>query len=393
MPIHSPMKRSIQEQAYLLAAEFQKTAIQRDRKGGNPKWERDLIRKSGLLNLLIPERLGGMGKTWGDVCEVVQIFAQADSSLAHVYGYHFLNLTTPYFYGTSEQSDFYYQQTIQQNLFWGNAFNPIDLNLFATKKNSSILLNGKKTFCSGSADSDYLIVSSIFEKTEVPLIAVIPTNRQGIEVNGDWDHFGQRQTDSGSITFKNVPVYKEDILAAVPPNDEFLSIRSSIANFLISHIMLGVTKSAINEALQYVSTKTRARFAQHSSAIDDPYIQRHLGKFHIQYEAAESLISQTTTAFQEAWEKGWNLTEKEKTSIQNSIGVAKAFITTAGLDITSRIFDVMGSRATSNTYRYDRFWRNIRTLSLHAPIDYEIQRLGTWTLQNYKNHLDLEENQ
>ncbi|NGY75574.1 hypothetical protein F6Y02_01775 [Bacillus megaterium] len=60
----------------------------------------------------------------------------------------------------------------------------------------------KKTFCSGSADSDYLIVSSIFEETEIPLIAVIPTNRQGIEVNGDWDHFGQRQTDSGSITFK-----------------------------------------------------------------------------------------------------------------------------------------------------------------------------------------------
>ncbi|NGY75575.1 hypothetical protein F6Y02_01780 [Bacillus megaterium] len=64
MPIHSPMKRSIQEQAYLLAAEFQKTAIQRDREGGNSKWERDLIRESGLLNLLTPERLGGMGKTW-----------------------------------------------------------------------------------------------------------------------------------------------------------------------------------------------------------------------------------------------------------------------------------------------------------------------------------------
>ncbi|MDR7242697.1 hypothetical protein [Priestia megaterium] len=62
MPIHSPTKRSIQEQAYLLAAEFKKTAIQRDKKGGNPRWERDLIRKSGLLNLLIPKRLGGMGK-------------------------------------------------------------------------------------------------------------------------------------------------------------------------------------------------------------------------------------------------------------------------------------------------------------------------------------------
>ncbi|MES9774595.1 acyl-CoA dehydrogenase family protein [Priestia megaterium] len=391
MPIGTPMKKSIKEQARLLAAEFKKTAIERDKDGGNPKVERDLIRNSGLLNLLIPNEVGGMGKTWIDVCDIVRIFAEVDSSLAHVYGYHFLNLTTPYFYGTPEQTAFYYKKTVQQNLFWGNAFNPVDLNLFATEENGCIVLNGRKTFCSGSSDSDYLIVSTVFKDIEAPLIAVVPTKREGIKVNNDWNHFGQRQTDSGSITFKNVPVYNEDILAAVPPNKEFLKVRSTIANFLITHIMLGIIKGAINEALQYVSTKTRPRFAQDSSAVDDPYIQRHLGQFHIQYKAAESLILQTTTIFQRAWDNGWNLTEEEKISIQNSIGIAKAFVTEAGLDITSRIFDVMGSRATSNTYRYDRFWRNIRTLSMHAPIDYEIQRLGSWTLQNHKNYHDLEE--
>ncbi|RAV24537.1 monooxygenase, partial [Staphylococcus warneri] len=37
-----------------LAKQFAQTAAERDKAGGNPKFERDLIRKSGLLSLAIP---------------------------------------------------------------------------------------------------------------------------------------------------------------------------------------------------------------------------------------------------------------------------------------------------------------------------------------------------
>ncbi len=42
-----------------LAAEFAKDAVERDKAGGTPKRQRDLIRESGLLKLIIPSQYGG----------------------------------------------------------------------------------------------------------------------------------------------------------------------------------------------------------------------------------------------------------------------------------------------------------------------------------------------
>jgi hypothetical protein len=40
----------------------------------------------------------------------------------------------------------------------------------------------------------------------------------------------------------------------------------------------------------------------------------------------------------------------------------------------------MGSRPTTGSARLDRFWRNVRTHTLHDPVDYKIRELGDWVL-------------
>lgn len=55
-----------QEAGYLqtaiaLAERFQTDAVERDKQGGTPKQQRDWIRESGLLKLLIPTEYGGDG--------------------------------------------------------------------------------------------------------------------------------------------------------------------------------------------------------------------------------------------------------------------------------------------------------------------------------------------
>ena len=63
-----------------------------------------------------------------------------------------------------------------------------------------------------------------------------------------------------------------------------------------------------------------------------------------------------------------------------AVSVAKVAATRVGLDLTSRMFDVAGARATHAGLRLDRYWRNLRTHTLHDPIDYKIRELGTWAL-------------
>ena len=40
----------------------------------------------------------------------------------------------------------------------------------------------------------------------------------------------------------------------------------------------------------------------------------------------------------------------------------------------------MGARATTAKLNLDRFWRNVRTQTLHDPVDYKYQEVGEWIL-------------
>ncbi len=39
-----------------------------------------------------------------------------------------------------------------------------------------------------------------------------------------------------------------------------------------------------------------------------------------------------------------------------------------------------GARATTRQAGLDRFWRNLRTHTLHDPVDYKLRELGRWAL-------------
>lgn len=367
---------NFQSVAEELAAQFEQTAVQRDKIGGNAKYERDLIRESGLLKLLIPSEFGGLGGDWRDVFEVVQIFARVDSSLAHVFGYHFVNLATPHLCGSDEQKQHFYRETAAHNLFWGNAFNPVDIKLVATKTAVGYVLNGVKTFCSGSVDSDVLLVSAQQVGRDEPLLAVIPSNRIGIDIKGDWDNMGQRQTDSGTIIFDQVVVAEHEVLQRGFNASEFSKLRLNIATFALNHLYLGITEGALHSALHYTKQHTRPRSITQTSAIEDPIIQHHYGQFYVQVEAANLLVQKADTLLQNLWDNPNAITAEKRYELEKALQAAKVYTTTAGLDITSRIFEVMGSRATSNEFGFDRFWRNLRTMTLHVPVDTAIQNLG-----------------
>ena len=45
-----------------------------------------------------------------------------------------------------------------------------------------------------------------------------------------------------------------------------------------------------------------------------------------------------------------------------------------------KVFEVTGARATQASVGLDRHWRNLRTQSLHDPLDYKLHELGDWAL-------------
>ena len=83
---------SLEKQLQQLIQQFAETASERDKQGGTAKAQRDLLRNSGLLSLMIPEQYGGYGENWQTAFHFTREIAKVDSSVAHLFGYHFLCL-------------------------------------------------------------------------------------------------------------------------------------------------------------------------------------------------------------------------------------------------------------------------------------------------------------
>ncbi len=51
-------------------------------------------------------------------------------------------------------------------------------------------------------------------------------------------------------------------------------------------------------------------------------------------------------------------------------------------EITSGILEGLGARATTTELSFDRFWRNVRTHTLHDPVTYKRREVGAWVLRD-----------
>lgn len=370
-------------QADALAHDFALTAVERDQAGGTPKAERDRLRQSGLLKLIIPREYGGLGESWITALEITRRLAEVDSSIAHVFSYHHLGVVAPHVFGNAEQKERYYRQTAQNNWFWCNGFNPLDRRVVLTPEGDRFRLNGTKSFCSGSVDSDLIPVSAVQDGVTGFRIVIVPTQRAGVTVNHDWNNMGQRQTDSGSITFDNVLIAADEILTPQPEGEVFKTFRSCLTQVTFTNIYLGIALGALAAAKNYTQTSTRAWLTSGvEKATQDPYILHHYGELWIKVQAAVALADRANQLVQQGWDKEYRLTGQERGECAVAIATAKAFATTVGLEVTSKIFDVMGTRSTAASYGFDRFWRNLRTFTLHDPVDYKIRALGNWVLND-----------
>jgi len=367
--------------AQQLAETFAQTAAVRDKQGGNPKAERDLIRQSGLLGLSIPKQYGGQEADWQTIFKTIQIIARVDSSLAHVYGFHHLLIATVQLFSQPEQYGPWFEQTARENLFWGNTLNPLDRRTTATKvAEKEYIFDGNKSFCSGSIDSDILLCSGYNDAGKL-LIGVIPTARKGVSFLGDWNNMGQRQTDSGTSHFEQVRIHENELLLNPGPlSTPYSSLRPLIAQLIFVHMFLGVAEGAFEVAKQTVQTQKAWSKSLVEDAVNDPFTQKHFAEFYVQLESVRLLADKAIQTLQAAWDLGSDLTAEQRGEVSVAIATAKIAATNTSLYITQNIFQVMGARATTAKLNLDRFWRNVRTQTLHDPVDYKYQEVGGWVL-------------
>ena len=362
------------------------TAVQRDRDGGHAAEQRELIRASGLLALTIPEAHGGLGGGIPEFFEAVRRIARVDSALAHVLAFHHLQLYGVSLYGgpaATAHGARHLRETAEQRLFWGNALNPADTRLTAARDDAGWRLDGVKSFCSGSLGSDRLTVSATTGEGAF-LIGIVPTRREGVRVEQDWDAFGQRQTDSGTVRFDAVRL-DDDELLQVPGQSPTprATLRSQIAQLIMTHLYLGIGEGAFDEARRYTAARGRAWSASGvARAVDDPLVQHRYGDLWLKVRAAQAVSADAVDLLRRALERGDALTARERGEVALAGAEAKVLAHRAGVEVSSQLFELTGARSTSAEFGLDRFWRNARVHTLHDPVDYKLRDLGRFFLDD-----------
>ena len=359
------------------------TAVERDRAGGHPAAEKALLRDHGLLVLSVPQELGGTGADWPDILATVRRIATVDSSLAHLLAFQHLQLSGVLAYGSAEQQARWLGDTVRDHLWWGNTANPADPRLRATESNGGLLLNGIKGFCSGTRGSQRLLTTAIHEPTGQMLIAVLPTETPGITIHDDWDPIGQRQTDSTSVSFDNVPLAWSDVLHRPgAPSSPFRSLRGLLAQLILVNLYTGLAQGALAEARQYTLNEARPWAASGvARAADDPYTVHRYAEMHLTTTAAAALADSAAQQLQQAWEQGEDLQAEERGQVALASAEAKVLAHRAALSVGEGVFDVCGARSARAAQGLDRFWRNARTHTLHDPIDYKLRDIGRFALE------------
>lgn len=366
-----------------LLANLAATAVERDQQGGHAAAEREAIRQSGLLHLSTPREWGGAGLPWSTVYQVVRQVAQVDSALAHVFAFHHLQIASIRLFGTAAQQERLLRETVAGNLFWGNGLNPLDKRTVATDVPGGFVLHGDKSYCSGSVGSDRMLVSGWHAASQSLVIAVLPTTRTGITVSADWDAFGQRQTDSGTVRFEQVQVSDDEVLqrpSTVATAQR--TLRTQVAQLVLTNLYLGIAQGAFEVAREQLRHHTRPSvFSAAASAKQDPYIQHRFAELWLLLRPALVLGDDAAQQLDNAWLQGAQLSSAHRGEVAIAVNEAKVLAHRAAIEISSQLFELTGARATTQKLGLDRFWRNARVHTLHDPVDYKYRDIGRYLLE------------
>lgn len=368
------------EVAQTVADQIAPGALDRDRENARPAAEAKLLRSSGLVNLLVPEAAGGAGGHFETAFHVVRTVARADPSVGTVLGYHYLNQACVTFYGTDPRRQLdWYRASAEGRWLWSDSFNPVSPDLALVHDGNSYRLTGLKRFATGAAIADRVIAGAVPDNGPHAgrlLVFALPCDRAGIEHLDDWDNLGYRASASGSVRYTGVEVADADIIGT-DEDEPFSAVVTPGVQLLFGNVYLAIAQAALAHARTVTLGRRNAWFLSSADRYaDDPVFQRVTGELVARTRAVEALADQLSRRYDQAVERAGKTTAEDRADIEIAVAELKVVATEVSLDVTSRIFEITGASSTASRHGLDLYWRNVRTHSLHDPVEYKKIEVG-----------------
>lgn len=378
--------KDLTENIATTAAMFKGDAVARDREGSSPRAEALILKKSGLTGLTFAVFRDGdpaaavapaADRRWRDALQAVRRIARTDLSPAALLGYNFMTLWRVENTRDAGLIRRAAKETLENGAIWGGANNPKGPAAVLMRVEGGYRLSGRKTFATGSQSADFLVVGEAVQEDGVPyrLRFILPRNATGLSHGDDWDGIGARRTASGSVLFDDVLVPDEAIVSKVRADRNRTVILNSSGSLSFQILFVNLLIGAAQGAIEQGAALAQGR--------DQPHVAPLLGELIAGVSAAAALADRATEAFATlvAAAHGRAVPLSLRASLADTILQAKVAADRAALDATSRIFEVTGARSATTSSGLDRFWRDVRTYTLHDPVTDRQADIGRFALR------------
>jgi alkylation response protein AidB-like acyl-CoA dehydrogenase len=365
-------------------------ASDRERERTLPFPEIDLIRKARLGALRLPAEAGGAGSSIRELFEIVIRLGEADANVAHILRNHFSVVERLVRRPQTDQHR-EWQKAVADGAIIGLAATELETpkvgdvrpNTTLTPDSDDYLLNGTKYYSTGTLYSNYVLVRTA-DSSGANAAALIPVNREGIELIDDWDGLGQRLTATGTTHFRNVRVKRQEVIFDAPDAGYGIPYANTFAQLFLTAINAGIARAILRDATALVQSRKRTfYFAPAETPTDDPLLQQTVGQVASGAFAAETVVLAAAEALDiatDAFDAGD--ANAGEAAHRAALLSAKAKIVADEFAIRggSLLFDVGGASATKKVTNFDRHWRNARTLSSHNPTTYKARSIGQYEI-------------
>lgn len=355
---------------------------QRDQKRVLPFEEIDQFSLKGLGGIRIPKRYGGAFVSNKTLAHVFRILNKADSSVGQIPQNQISLLNLIDIMGTESQKQFIFNEILSgKRLANGgperNSKDSKTLNTRLTVQNDQYFLDGEKFYSTGSIFAHWLAIKAIHPEGHVVLV-IVDRYSDGIEVINNWNGFGQRTTASGTVKLNHVKVDPNLIF------DERILTRTATYRGAYSQLMqvaidVGIAEAAFADLLSAVRKARPIIDANVEKARQEPYTLQETGKLNILLDAAILLLDEAAEYLDELDQLD-RVTEQQTAKASILVAEAKVYANDAALQISEKLLELGGSRASLSQFNLDQHWRNARVHTLHDPVRWKIHAIGNYYL-------------
>ena len=362
-------QKDLREMAHNFAEkEMRKVAWDFDKEG---TWPQEIIEKAwevGLMNTHTPEKYGGPGLDYLSGCLIEEELGWGCSGIGTSLAANGL-ASAPVALGGSEEIKAHFLGMLTEEpklasfcLTEPDAGSDVSgMKTTATRQGDKWVINGSKCFITNGTYADWF---TVYAKTDPDSghqgisAFVVDADSPGVTVDKKEDKMGQRASNTATISFNDVEVPAENLLAEENKGFKLAMMTLDRTRPGVSAMAVGVGRAALEFASEY--SKERVQFgvpiAMHQA------IQFMIADMATKVEASRLLV--------------WNSAVLLDQGLRNSkvSSMAKRFAADSAMEICVDAVQVYGGYGFIKEYPVEKLMRDAKILQLYEGTS-QIQRL------------------